>query len=257
MMIDTHSHIYDKQFDIDREQTIQRSIDSGVTRFIVPSVDSSTHEKMFEVVERFKHHYPALGVHPTSIKEDYQDELSLVKELLKIKRSSIVAIGEVGLDLYWDKTFIEEQKKALCIQFDLALENNLPAIVHTRDAFEDMLNIVNDYKGTPLRILFHGYSGTIVEAEKILSMGDHLLGIGGVVTFKKSELGSVVKAVGIDKITLETDAPYLTPMPHRGKRNESSYIPLIASHIAQVVGCSLEEVAKVTTNNAKFFFGIK
>ena len=256
MIIDTHSHVYDEKFDEDRDLSIERAIVAGVKHFVMPAVDSLTHERMFKVADDFKNHYPTIGVHPTSIKSDYLRELEIAENLLLQEKSRIVAIGEIGLDLYWDKTFIKEQEIALRRQFDWAIKYNLPAIVHTREAFPEMLNIVKDYEGSPLRIVFHGYSGTADEANEILSLGDHLLGIGGVVTFKKSDLYLTVKEVGLSKIVLETDAPYLPPVPYRGKRNESSYIPHIVSHISSFMECETAEIEEITTNNAKLLFKI-
>ena len=256
MIIDTHTHIYDEKFDEDRDLCVERAILAGVERFIMPAVDSHTHEKMFKVADDFNHHYPTIGVHPTSIKEDYLGELEVAENFLVQEKNRIVAIGEIGLDLYWDKSFIKEQEIAIRKQFDWAVKYNLPAIVHTREAFDEMVKIVKDYEGSPLRILFHGYSGTPDQATEMLSLGDHLLGIGGVVTFKNSNLYLTVKEVGLDKITLETDAPYLPPVPYRGKRNESSYIPHIISHIASFMECDASEVEKATTNSANLLFGL-
>lgn len=255
-MIDTHSHIYAKEFDEDRTEAVARAVEGGVTHFILPAIDSTTHDKMFKVVDTYKNHYPTIGVHPTSINMDYRRELDVVRDILARQRERIVAIGEVGLDLYWDGTFIEQQKLALREQLDLAIANNLPAIIHTRDAYTEMIPLIADYKGSPLRAVFHSYSGTTEEAHELLSLGDHLLGIGGVVTFKKSSLGDVVRSVGLGRIVVETDAPYLAPVPRRGKRNESSYIPYIVSHLADLMGVDSVEVDEVTTNNAKKIFNI-
>lgn len=253
-MIDTHSHIYADEFDADRAETIQRAISSGVTDFVLPAVDSSQHEKLFEVVARYPNHYPTIGVHPTSVKEDFINELRIVREYLETKE--VVAIGEVGLDYYWDKTFVKEQECALRQQLEWALEKNLPVILHTREAYPEMLKILHDYRKTSLRTVFHSFSGTAQEADTILSYGDHLLGIGGVVTFKKSNLGDIVRQVGLENVVLETDAPYLAPVPYRGKRNESSYIPMIVTHLSSILGIAPEEIDRITTNNAKHFFKI-
>lgn len=253
-MIDSHSHIYAKEFDDDRSEVISRAIKAGVTQFILPAIDASTHEKMFTVAETYPNHYPTIGVHPTSIKKDYKDEIHIAKEYLKTKK--VYAIGEIGLDYYWDKSFAKEQEFALRKQLEWALEENLPVILHTRDAYEEMIEILLDYSETPLRTVLHSFSGTIDQAETILQLGDHLLGIGGVSTYKKSNLSEIVAKVGLDKIMIETDAPYLAPTPHRGHRNESSYIPHIISHLSKTLSVTPEEIDRVTTNNAKQFFNI-
>lgn len=255
-MIDTHSHIYCEEFDNDREQTVLRAVEHGVVQFVLPAVDKTSHKKLFEVAEQFPNHYPTIGVHPTSIKEDFEDELNIAYEILHSERDRIVAIGEIGLDYYWDKIFIKEQERALRKQLEWAIEENLPAIIHTRSAYEEMIDVLRDYRGSSLRTIFHCYSGTVAEAETILSCGEHLLGIGGVVTFKKSALGDIVKEVGLKNIVLETDAPYLAPSPHRGKRNESSYLPFVVKTIAQLLDKEEKEIDEVTTNNAKKIFNI-
>lgn len=253
-MIDSHSHIYAKEFDDDRSEVIDRAIKSGVSQFILPAIDSTTHEKMFTVAEAYPNHYPTIGVHPTSIKESYKEELDIAKEYLETKK--VYAIGEIGLDYYWDKSFIKEQEFALRRQLEWALEGNLPVILHTRDAYEDMIKVLQDYSKTSLRAVMHSFSGTMEQAETILQLGDHLLGIGGVSTFNKSNLVEIVAKVGLDKIMLETDAPYLAPVPHRGRRNESSYIPDIISHLSKNLSVTPEEIDRITTNNAKQFFNI-
>lgn len=253
-MIDSHSHIYAKEFDDDRSEVIDRAIKAGVTQFILPAIDSTTHEKMFTVAEAYPNHYPTIGVHPTSIKESYKEELDIAKEYLETKK--VYAIGEIGLDYYWDKSFIKEQEFALRRQLEWALEGNLPVILHTRDAYEDMIKVLQDYSKTSLRAVMHSFSGTMEQAETILQLGDHLLGIGGVSTFNKSNLVEIVAKVGLDKIMLETDAPYLAPVPHRGRRNESSYIPDIISHLSKNLSVTPEEIDRITTNNAKQFFNI-
>lgn len=253
-MIDTHSHIYADEFDVDRAETVRRAIESGVTDFVLPAVDSGQHEKLFEVAALYPNHHPTIGVHPTSVKEDYERELEIVKKYLESR--DVVAVGEVGLDYYWDKTFIKEQEIALRQQLEWAMERNLPVILHTREAYGDMLKILRDYSNTSLRTVFHSFSGTAQEADTILSYGDHLLGIGGVVTFKKSNLGDIVRQVGLESVVLETDAPYLAPVPYRGKRNESSYIPFIVAHLSTLLDLAPEEIDRITTNNAKHFFKI-
>lgn len=256
-MIDTHSHVYDSAFDADRDEVVKRALEAGVNHFIMPAIDSSTHASMFSVAENYKNHYATMGVHPTSIKANYLEELELAKELLAEHGSKLVAIGEIGLDYYWDTTFAKEQVKALHTQLEWAIENNLPAIIHTREAWGDMLNVLSDYAGSSLRCVLHGFSGTPDVATKTLSYGEHMLGIGGVVTFKKSTLPDVVREVGLAYLLTETDAPYLAPTPHRGKRNESSYIALITQHIAEILALDFVDTDKITTFNAEKIFNLK
>lgn len=256
-MIDTHSHIFDTAFDDDRLETIQRAEEAGVDRFIMPAIDSTTHEKMFEVALQYKNHFPTIGLHPTSINgANLHQELEIVEQILHEKRELIYAIGEIGLDQYWSKEFTREQEFAFRRQLEWAIDKSLPVIIHTRECWGDMINILSDYKGSTLRAIMHGYSGSTKDADKILSFGDHLLGIGGVVTFKKSTLSDVVKEVGIENIVLETDAPYLAPVPFRGKRNESSYIPYIVNFISNFMGKDFEEIDKITNFNAEKIFKI-
>lgn len=253
-MIDTHSHIYAEEFDLDRAEAVRRAVDSGVTHFVLPAIDSQSHDKMFEVADLFPNHYPTIGLHPTSIKGNFRAELDLANHFLTTRK--VYAIGEIGLDLYWDKSFIKEQTIALKEQLNWAIKYDLPAIIHTREAYSEMINVMSDFSGSPLRAVFHSYSSNAKDAETLLSMGNHLLGIGGVVTFKKSNLGDVVREVGIENVVLETDAPYLAPVPHRGRRNESSYIPLIVSHLAQLLDMDEKDIDNITTSNAKKLFKI-
>ncbi|MEG0500438.1 MAG: TatD family hydrolase [Rikenellaceae bacterium] len=253
-MIDTHSHIYAAEFDDDRSEVVRRATDAGVTQFILPAIDSTLHDKMFRVAESFPNHYPTIGLHPTSVKENYKTELDIANSYLKTKK--VYAIGEIGLDYYWDKTYAKEQELALRRQLEWALEEKLPVILHTREAYPDMINMLQDYRGTSLQTVLHSFSGTIEDAEAILESGDHLLGIGGVSTYKKSKLVEVVAKVGLERIVLETDAPYLSPVPHRGTRNESSYIPCIVEHLSKTLSITPEEIDRITTNNAKQFFKI-
>lgn len=254
-MIDTHSHIFDTAFDDDREVVIARAVEAGVDRFIMPAIDSATHEKMFCVAEKYENHFATIGVHPTSVNSgNLHSELEVVEEFLYEKRDAIFAIGEIGLDYYWSQDFVKEQEFAFRRQVEWAIEKNLPVIIHTRECWEQMINILSDYKGSTLRAVMHGFSGTPKDADKILSYGSHLLGIGGVVTFKKSNLSDVVKEVGLENILLETDAPYLSPVPYRGKRNESSYIPIIANFISNFMSKDIDTIDKITTLNAEKIF---
>ncbi len=253
-MIDTHSHIFAVEFNEDRDEVVARGESAGVTHIIMPAIDALKHEWMFNVARQYKNHYPTMGVHPTHIEDDYRRELDIAEEFLHDKKDEIVAIGEIGLDKYWDTTYIMEQEQAFRIQLEWAVNNNLPAIIHTRDAWEDMINILSDFKGSSLRAILHGFSGTPQQAEKILSMGRHMIGIGGVITYKKSILPDVVKEIGLDYIVTETDAPYLAPVPYRGKRNESSYIPIIIERIANILDIESNICAEKTALNAMDIF---
>lgn len=251
--VDTHSHIFSKEFDEDREEVMARCFESGVETVVLPSIDSQTHIALLDCCKKWSFCYPAFGLHPTSVDASYKEELCVVESLMA--SHDFVAVGEVGLDLYWSKEFFNEQKEALHHQIELALKYKKPVILHTRDAFTEMEQELKRYEGRGLKAVFHGYSSDIEQYHRLEAMDcEFYYGIGGVVTFKKASLIDVVKQMSLEKIVLETDAPYLTPAPYRGKRNESGYIPLIASRIADIKGVSLEEVAAITTNNAKKIF---
>ncbi len=248
MFIDTHTHLYSEEFNEDRYDRINDAISKSVTKFFMPNVDSSTIEGMLQLEVHFPDQcFPMMGLHPCSVKENYREELATVKKWLDTRRFS--GIGEIGIDLYWDKTFIKEQELAFREQIYWALEYNYTIVIHCRNAFDEIFSILKSYEKLPKGI-FHCFSGDIIQAEKILSLGNFKLGIGGVVTFKNSGLDKVVEQLRLHDIVLETDAPYLAPVPHRGKRNESAYIPLIAEKIAQLKKVSIEEVARITTENA-------
>lgn len=256
--IDSHSHIFSREFDSDMGEAIASATMAGVTRQILPAIDSQSHDALFRAIDSHPAIlFGAMGLHPTSINEnpDWERELELVKQHLCSDRK-FVAIGEVGLDLYWSDGYLKEQSHALRIQIELALEYNLPLIIHTRSAWREMVDLLSDYKGSGIRGVLHGYSSSVEDFIKISEFGDFYMGIGGVVTFKKSDLPAVVEAVPLKSILLETDAPYLAPHPHRGKRNEPLYIPLIAAKIAEIKGITIEEVARVTTRNSETLFKI-
>ncbi|MGQ9846540.1 MAG: TatD family hydrolase [Bacteroidales bacterium] len=252
--IDTHTHIYLDQFDDDRTITIEKAQNLSIEKLLVPDIDSSHRPKMLEICKQFNDYcLPMLGIHPTSVKEDYQNELSLLKKALE--KETPIAIGECGLDYYWDKTFANEQIKVLVEQFYLAQHYKLPLVIHSRKSLNELISLIKQYKHLNLKGVFHCYPGNINEANFLIEHG-FFLGIGGVVTYKNSTMAEVVKQIPLDKILLETDAPYLPPVPHRGQRNESAYIPLIAAKIAELKGISIEDVASTTTNNAKVLFNI-
>lgn len=251
MFIDTHTHLYDEQLAID-PQHIQRAIDAGVRKMYMPNCDSSTIAGMMEIADKWKDNCaPMMGLHPCYVKENYQDELAVVEQWLQKER--FAAIGEIGLDYYWDKTFVNQQQQAFEQQIDWALQYDLPIVIHSRESTQACIDTVQSKQNGSLKGIFHCFSGTIEEANQVIELGLYL-GIGGVVTFKKASLADIVKDVPLEHIVLETDAPYLAPVPYRGKRNESSYIPLIAAKIAELKNLSVEEVASVTTQNAQKIF---
>ena len=252
MYIDTHTHLYSEEFNADRHEAINQAIEKGVTKFYMPNVDSSSIDGMLELEIHFPEHcFPMMGLHPCSVNENYREELDIVKKWLDLRQFS--AIGEIGMDLYWDKTFVKEQEIAFRQQIDWALEFNYTIVIHCRNAFDEILTILKSYSKLPKGI-FHCFSGDILQAQQIVALGNFKLGIGGVVTFKNSGLDKVVELLDLKDIVLETDAPYLAPMPHRGKRNESAYIPLIAQKIADIKNCMLIDVAEITTKNALQIF---
>lgn len=254
MFIDTHTHLYDEQFDNDRLEMVQGAIDAGVEKMLLPNCDSTTLQPMLQLCEVFSDNcLPMMGLHPCSVKENYQDELNIVEQELASRK--YYGVGEVGLDYYWDTTFVAQQKKAFDLQIDWALQYDLPVIIHTRESIADGIAMIAAKQNGNLRGIFHCFSGTADEARQIINLGFHL-GIGGVITFKKSTLPEALQDVDWKHIVLETDAPYLAPVPYRGKRNESSYIPLIAQKIAEIKNSNVEEVEKITTENAKRIFNL-
>jgi TatD DNase family protein len=254
MLIDTHSHIYSEDFLHDRDEALQRAYSSGVKKIIMPNIDSGSIKRMLDLSDAYPHLcYPLMGLHPTSVDEDYKEELQAIEYWLEKRK--FYGIGEIGIDLYWDKKFIEEQKDAFRHQIRLAKENQLPVVIHVRDSFEETFEIVKEEQDGSLRGVFHCFSGGEVEAQNIVDLG-FLLGIGGVVTFKNSSLDKVIKSVDLNKLVLETDSPYLTPVPKRGKRNESAYLVYVAQKIAEIYNVPLANVAEITTTNARELFEI-
>lgn len=252
MYIDTHTHLYSEEFKDDRTSIIMKAIDNGVHQLYLPNVDSTSIEGMLALEREFPNAcLPMMGLHPCSVKENYQEELALVKQWLD--KRPFVAIGEIGLDLYWDKTFAKEQEFAFMQQIDWALEFNYTIVIHCRNAFDEIYALLKSYHKLP-KAIFHCFSGNTEQAQQIVALGNFKLGIGGVVTFKNSGLDKVVEAIDLEHLVLETDAPYLAPIPYRGKRNESSYIPLVAQKIADIKQCTITEVAAVTTKNAEAIF---
>lgn len=254
ILTDTHTHLYLNAFNEDRNEVVLRAINQGIKFMLLPNIDSSSVEGMLDLCMEFpKNCHPMMGLHPTSVKENYKDELEIMENW--INKRDFIAIGETGIDLYWDKTFIKEQEIVFRRQLEISFSKDLPVVIHSRDSFDVIMKILNDYKGKGLRGVFHCFTGTIEQAKKILDFG-FMLGIGGVVTFKNSGLDQVIEHIGIESLLLETDAPFLAPVPYRGKRNESSYIHLILNKISQIKNIDKEEVGRLTTQNANRLFNI-
>lgn len=252
--VDTHTHLYDEAFSKDADLAVERACTLGVDRMILPDICSSSRKAMFELSDRHPGVlFPCLGLHPTEIDGNWEEELERIGEW---KGRDIKAIGEIGLDLYWSKEFAVQQAEAFRRQLELAHNLDLPVIIHSRNATEPILEILGNCRLSGLRGVFHAYSGSLESWRELSRTGDWMVGIGGVLTFKKASIAETVKSIPLDRILLETDSPYLTPVPHRGERNESSYIPLIASTLAGILGLELEEVAAVTSSNAETLFGI-
>ena len=253
MFIDTHTHLYDERL-INDEGQIQRAIDAGVTKMYMPNCDSNTVAGMLQLADKWKANcMPMMGLHPCYVKEHYKDELAIVAEWLEKRK--FYAVGEIGLDYYWDMTFKAQQIEAFETQIDWALKYELPIVIHSRESTADCIEIVRRKQDGKLKGIFHCFGGSMEEAKEIVELGLYL-GIGGVVTYKNTNLPEILTAIPLDHVVLETDAPYLAPVPYRGKRNESSYIPVIAQKIADIKNIALAELASVTTRNAGDIFGV-
>ncbi len=253
-MIDTHCHIDEEAFGADREEVIARQKEAGVDAMIVPGVNVASIETVMQVCHQHPGYcYPALGLHPEDVKADWQEQLAIVEQAIRANRNELVAIGEIGLDYYWDKTFKDEQQEVLRRQMELAKELDLPVILHNRESTEDILRIAKEVGG---RGVFHCFNGSRETAQQILEM-DFYVGIGGVLTFKNSKLAEKLDVVPLGRVLLETDAPYMAPVPHRGERNESRFMIHVAERLADVYNCALEEINMVTNTNAKQLFKIK
>ena len=252
ILIDTHCHLYSAEFDEDRDTMIERAIALGVEKFYLPAIDSTEMEGMLAL----EHKYPGvciamMGLHPCYVKENYKEELAIVQEWLE--KRPFAAVGEIGLDFYRDTNFKKQQFEAFNLQMDWALAKKLPIVIHTRNAMQETIEMVKPYAAKGLKGIFHCFSGSFESALQIIKM-DFLLGIGGVVTYKNAGLGEVLKNIGIEHLVLETDAPYLTPVPFRGKRNESSYLQYVVEKLADIKQLSIEEIAVITTANAEKVF---
>lgn len=257
MLIDTHSHLFLEEFSDDLPQVMQRAQEAGVSHIFMPNIDSTTIDSLLSVCAAYPGFcYPMIGLHPTSVNETYERELAVVREHLSAP-NDFVAIGEIGLDFYWDKTFLNEQLLVFEQQIRWALEYHLPVVIHSREAFEHIYKVMRPYKNTPLTGIFHSFTGTPEEAAKLLEFDGFMLGINGVVTFKKSSLPETLQTVPLERIVLETDSPYLTPVPNRGKRNESANVRDTFLKVAEIYRMNPERVAEITSENALKVFGIR
>ena len=251
--IDTHTHLFSDQFDEDRNDVVEKAIASGVEKLFLPNIDLESIAAMHALVEAYpKNCFPMMGLHPCSVTENWEKELAVIKSHLD--KGAYCAVGEIGMDLYWDKSTLDYQQKAFAQQIKWAKEKQLPIAIHVRDAFDETFEILDALNDADLTGVFHCFTGTVEQAQRVLAYGGFKLGIGGVITFKNSGVDKVISEIDMEHLILETDSPYLAPTPKRGKRNESDYITLIASKLAEVKGVSIEKVAEVTTQNALNLF---
>jgi len=253
-LVDTHCHLYSEEFELDQEAVLQRAFSEGIKKFYLPAIDSSAIPAMLALEKKFPGKCMAMmGLHPCYVKENFQQELIVVKDWLSNRNFS--AVGEIGLDYYWDKTFAAEQVIAFRNQIEWSIEYKLPIVIHTRNATQETIEIVKEYVPEGVRGIFHCFSGSFENAIEIIDAGFYL-GIGGVLTYKNAGLVNVLSKIDLQHLVLETDAPYLSPVPFRGKRNESSYLKYVVEKLAEIKNCSVETVAKVTTENAEKIFGL-
>lgn len=252
-MIDTHTHLYSEQFEEDRDIIIKRAADAGVKKFFLPAIDSATHENMLQLEQQYPETvFSMMGLHPCSVKpETWEDELQIVKNHLDQRH--FCAVGEIGIDLYWDKSTLDIQVKAFEQQIDWAIEKNRPIVIHTRESFDEVFDVLDRKKHPKLRGIFHCFSGDLQQAQRAVDLG-FILGIGGVVTFKNGKIDQFLHEIPLEKIVLETDSPYLAPVPHRGKRNESSYLGLVAGKLVNIYNKDFKEIDRITTENAERIF---
>ena len=251
-MIDTHAHIYLPEFDKDRPQIIDKAREAGIAKILMPAIDSSTHTAMLKSAENYPECIPMIGLHPCSVKENYEEELEVIDKYMR--QRSFIAIGEIGLDFYWDVSFREQQFDAFHRQIKTAIENNIPIAIHSRNAINECIEMVQQYPG--LKGVFHCFSGDVQQARQIIDC-NFMLGIGGVLTFKNAGLDKVIKETGMNNVILETDAPYLAPVPFRGKRNEPAYTKIVAEMLSNITGYSIDEIEEMTTANATRLFNLK
>ena len=257
-LIDSHSHLFLEEFADDLPQVIERARQAGVTHIFMPNIDSTTIEPLLRTCAAYPGYlFPMAGLHPTSVNDTVDRELDIVYgELRQAREKGYVAVGEIGLDLYWDQTYLTQQLKAFEQQLQWALEFNLPVVIHCREAFPYIYKVLQGYRHTPLRGIFHSFTGTAEEAASLLEFPGFLLGINGVLTFKKSSLPEVLQSVPVERLLVETDSPYLTPVPYRGRRNESGYVVHTLRRVAELYALTAEEVAKITSENALKVFGM-
>ncbi len=253
-MIDTHSHIYSEEFDADLDEAIQRAKAAGVQHIIMPNVDAESIERLHNTENRYKGYcHAAMGLHPTSVDADYRQALSAIKQQLDTR--PYVAVGEIGIDLYWDKTFFEQQVEVFQTQIEWALALDYPIIIHSRNAHNEIIRCLKQFAGRDLRGVFHSFSGSVEQAREILRLdGNFKLGINGVITFKNTYLPQTLQQISLTNLVLETDSPYLTPVPHRGKRNETAYVQYVAQKLAEIYGKPVQEINEITTQTAKTIF---
>lgn len=251
--VDTHTHLFSPSFEEDRTEIVQRAIKAGVEKMLLPNIDIESIEPMYDLCARFPNNcFPMMGLHPGSVDEKWEENLEQIRKNLFERKNC--AVGEIGMDLYWDKTFVNEQAEAFRRQVNWAKELNLPIVIHAREAFDEIFEIVDELNDERLTGVFHCFTGTLEQAKKIQNYGGFKLGIGGVLTYKKAGLDEVLKDIELSEMILETDSPYLPPTPHRGKRNESAYLLHVAEKLADVKKTSLAEVAQITTKNAHELF---
>lgn len=256
IITDTHIHLYSKEFDADRHELVKHAMDKGVQRFFLPNIDFDSVEPMFALTRKYPQHcFAMLGLHPCYITADCTNQLAQMEKLIDAHRKEIYAIGEIGLDFYWDTTYVKQQEEAFIKQINWASELNLPIAIHSRNATDEIITILQQHRSLNLRGVFHCYSGQPFQAQQIIDMGFYL-GIGGVVTFKKAGLDVDMQTIDLKHVILETDGPYLAPTPYRGKRNEPSYIVMVAQRIAEIKNITVQEVAAITTENSRQLFGI-
>ncbi|MBZ9629001.1 TatD family hydrolase [Psychroflexus sp. CAK57W] len=254
ILTDTHTHLYSEAFNEDRTEVVQRAIDNNIKRFFIPAIDSETTQAMYDLEKQFPEHmFLMMGLHPTSVSETVGQELKHIEE--ELAKRKFYAVGEIGIDLYWDKSFFEAQRKAFKHQIQLAKHYKLPIVIHCREAFDEVFEVLEEEKGEDLYGIFHCFTGTKAQAEQAIGY-NMKLGIGGVVTFKNGKIDQFLSEIDLKHIVLETDSPYLAPKPYRGKRNESSYVLKVAEKLSELYGLSLEQIAKQTTQNSKDVFGI-
>ena len=253
MFVDTHSHIYSAEFSSDRSEVMVNALKSGVSKIVLPNIDSSTIKPLLDLTASNPDLFiPLIGLHPTSVKEDFHKELEIIEYWMNKRKFS--GIGEIGIDLYWDKTFINEQVEAFRIQIGWAKKAGIPIVIHVRDSFPEVIEVIEQEKEDSLKGVFHSFTGTADQAAQVIDLG-FKIGVGGIVTFKNSGLDEVVQQIGLQHLLLETDSPWLAPVPYRGRRNESAYITAIAAKVALLHQISIETVGRITTHNAQQLFG--